>query len=84
MRPSNLNGWFLAWLKQNGMTLFAAILAIVVAWTTLNFRVMAVEKELETLGPLIPRFIVVEERTGEILKRIERIEGKLDALLERR
>lgn len=75
-----MNGW----LKANAVNLVFTAAGIIVAFTTLMIRVEAIEEHLVDQPALIQRFVVVEQQVKDIARRLDRIEAKIDTLLEDR
>lgn len=61
------------WFYENLWAIIIALISFTITFSLLNYRVSAIEKRNESTDPLIPRFIVTEEKVKEIDINIKEI-----------
>jgi len=74
---------YVEWLKQNLVQLVIIFAGVFMAWGILSQRVAAIEKEISSRSTILERVAVLESRNTEVIKRLDRIELKIDKLVER-
>lgn len=71
--------WWKAWETVPGAL---ALVGVVGGYARMGQRVKALEAEMETMSPLKDQVARIDERTKAMDKRSERIEDKVDRLLQ--
>lgn len=61
------------WLKQNGWSFLIAVVGVVVAWTLMQTKIEANAKEIDRLGTILERVIVLEEHDSQLREDISEI-----------
>lgn len=67
------------WLKsvRDNWSIIIAIVVVIMAWTSLNNRVAANEKEVISIRSLVERVIILEEDESHIQEQLAEIKQEL-------